>query len=464
MSVSVEDEATPQGTKSFGQILRTAVEYDCETARALRDNLPAIALGNFFVSVLLAAGLYNRGVDEWGLIWLVALWALTFARMFAGRYWGKFILEPDARGVRRWMAQYLVGTLAAGAIWGAAAYFFWNDRTDDFLVVALAGMVSGAVGTSLAYPPAFLAFAVPALAGLALPYLGADSLTAKLNAGMFAAFLVALSIVGVQLNRVFRLSIRLRTRNETLGSELNNARYEVGLAQDVLNNLSHELRTPLNAIGGFSQILASQLFGPLGDLRYTGYAKSIHDSSNHLISLVADIEDLSRLDMRKAEVEMSIVDLNDVIDKARRISVGRGDFEHAPIIAVLPENLPKVRSDPRRVTQILINLLTNACKFTPADGKITIRGGTDGDGSVRIAVEDTGIGMTEEEIPIALRRFGQVGRGHSRPRAGMGLGLPLVVVLADALGVEFDITSKAGVGTRAEIRFPAELMVRSEAD
>jgi signal transduction histidine kinase len=222
-----------------------------------------------------------------------------------------------------------------------------------------------------------------------------------------------------------------------------------------LATMSHELRTPLNAIIGFSEILGTALFGPLGDARYEGYATSIHESGRHLLGLINDILDFSKLDAGHLELEDHEIDLVELVRESLRMIEGQAIEAKVALIEQFDQDLPYLRADQRRVRQILLNLLSNAVKFTPPQGEIRVSLFRRGAG-IAVAIADTGIGIAAEDMPRALERFGQVDSTLARKYEGTGLGLPLSKRLAELHGATLDIESRVSVGTTITVIFPAE--------
>ncbi len=230
---------------------------------------------------------------------------------------------------------------------------------------------------------------------------------------------------------------------------------------EFLANMSHELRTPLNAIIGFSEILRHELMGPLGDPQYRGYAADIHDSGIHLLSVINDILDLSKIEAGKLDLMEEKVDVPRVIAASLRIVKERAEAAGLDIFAELADDLPRLRADARALKQIILNLLSNAIKFTPAGGRISVRAMVDDDGYFNLSVVDNGIGIAPQEIPKAMSPFGQVDSSLARAHEGTGLGLPLVKSLAEMHDGELAIESEIGAGTEVTIHFPPERVVRS---
>ncbi|WP_439814777.1 ATP-binding protein [Zavarzinia sp. CC-PAN008] len=223
-----------------------------------------------------------------------------------------------------------------------------------------------------------------------------------------------------------------------------------------LATMSHELRTPLNAVIGFADMLAQETFGPLGNARYVDYACSIRDSGQHLLALINDLLDFSKIDAGHLHVTDEEMDLPAIIGgilMLMRLQAAEGGINLAHDV---DPDLPLVRGDPRRVRQILLNLVSNAVKFTPSRGTITISAYAL-DGTVRIQVRDTGAGIAPEDIPRALERFGQVDRGTPDLRnKGTGLGLPLSKALMELHGGTLVLESRLGAGTCVTLTFPRE--------
>lgn len=225
-----------------------------------------------------------------------------------------------------------------------------------------------------------------------------------------------------------------------------------------LASMSHELRTPLNAIIGFSEIQMKEMFGPINE-RYRRYASDINHSGTHLLALINEILDMSKLEAGKAELIDEPVDLEVVIQDAVRSVEPQAMHSNIQLSTSIAADLPMLRADSRRMRQILINLLSNAVKFTPEGGKVRVSCGS-GHHGMALTIEDTGIGMAPAEIPKALEIFGQIDSKLSRKHEGTGLGLPLSQHLVNLHGGTLAIDSKPGFGTRVDILLPPERIIR----
>jgi len=229
---------------------------------------------------------------------------------------------------------------------------------------------------------------------------------------------------------------------------------------EFLANMSHELRTPLNAIIGFSEIIRDQLFGPVGQAQYVEYAGDIHDSGQLLLSLINDILDMSKIEAGKRELAESVMSVEDIVRSVSRLVLARAKTGKVRLTASVPSGFPFFRAEERAIKQVLTNLLTNAIKFTPEGGTVTLSAERAEDDSLVIKVQDTGIGMTPDEIPIALAPFGQIESALSRKNQGTGLGLPLTRALVELHGGTLTIESEVGKGTTVVLSFPKERLVK----
>jgi len=224
---------------------------------------------------------------------------------------------------------------------------------------------------------------------------------------------------------------------------------------DFLANMSHELRTPLNAVIGFSDLIKSEVMGPLGHEKYREYITDINSSGRHLLSIINDILDMSKIEAGHLELQESVIDLQEILSTCMRLVKPRADVLNINLVLDIADDVPRLFVDERLFRQSVLNLLSNAVKFTLDRGQIITRARLLSDNRVEIAVEDSGIGMTEPEVEIALRPFVQVDSRLTRKFEGTGLGLPLVKELTELHGGELNITSTPGTGTTARLIFPS---------
>jgi two-component system cell cycle sensor histidine kinase PleC len=229
---------------------------------------------------------------------------------------------------------------------------------------------------------------------------------------------------------------------------------------EFLANMSHELRTPLNAINGFSEIMVHEMFGPLGDRRYKEYAQDILSSGQHLLALINDILDMSKIEAGKMSLSLDWMAIDDVVGDVARLMRNRADAANLVLATSVPPGLPEIEADYRAVKQILLNLISNAIKFTPAGGRIDVKvwslGEETSDHRLQISVCDTGIGIAQEDIGRLAKPFEQIETQHAKAQAGSGLGLALTKSLVELHGGVFELESEPGLGTTVSFTLPVK--------
>jgi len=231
---------------------------------------------------------------------------------------------------------------------------------------------------------------------------------------------------------------------------------------EFLANMSHELRTPLNAVIGFSEAMKAEIFGPLGDRRYESYLSDIHESGVHLLNLINDVLDLSKIEAGKFDILETELDVQNLAQTTMSMFVLAAKHKFLELRLNIADDAPNLLGDERMVKQMLANLVGNAIKFTPAGGEIEIGFKPDSTGALRLEVRDSGIGIPTDSIPKALERFGQLDSGLNRQYEGSGLGLTLVKSFAELHGATLVIDSEVNSGTTARLQFPLERSVYRE--
>ncbi|WP_085907566.1 sensor histidine kinase [Kiloniella majae] len=257
--------------------------------------------------------------------------------------------------------------------------------------------------------------------------------------------------------RTAELQAELQTRINT-EEQLRNAVSKEQLASrsknEFLANMSHELRTPLNCIIGFSELLKNESFGPLGQERYKDYCADINNAGVHLLEVLNDILDVSKLESGDMDLLETEVDLSAVIESSVVMLANRADSQNISLITEIPKDLPYLYADARRVKQVLINLLSNAVKFSREQGEVVITASVAKQGNICLTVADKGIGISNEDLAKVMDPFHQVSEALTRNHEGTGLGLHIVSSLVELHGGHVVIESELGVGTSVCVYFP----------
>ncbi|UTW54874.1 ATP-binding protein [Kordiimonas sp. SCSIO 12610] len=225
---------------------------------------------------------------------------------------------------------------------------------------------------------------------------------------------------------------------------------------EFLASMSHELRTPLNAILGFSEMFKKEIYGPLGSEKYSEYSDHIYESGSHLLSIINDILDLSKVEAGKLSLAEEEVFIADIVEDAVNLITDKVDEKNIHLSLEQDNQIEYLYCDPRITKQILLNLLSNAVKFTPQNGLIIVSSTLSLQNNICISVKDNGIGMSDADLERALQPFGQAGNAFTRQNQGTGLGLPLVEQLIEQHGGSMQIKSEPGKGTEVTLCFPAE--------
>jgi signal transduction histidine kinase len=252
--------------------------------------------------------------------------------------------------------------------------------------------------------------------------------------------------------------VALENTSRDLRVALAGASAAIQAKSQFLASMSHELRTPLNAIIGFSEVIQMETFGPIGNAQYKEYAGDICNSGMHLLSVINDILDLSRLDAVQCDLAEEEFVLHDIVREAIKMVAVQAKVGGIDLLDEVGDNLPCVLADKRRLKQVLINLLANAVKFTPPGGRVRISAQRT-DAGIFISIADTGIGIAEEDISKAFEYFGQVDSTLSRRYEGTGLGLPLAKKLMELHGGSLMLESAVKIGTTVTVMLPASRII-----
>jgi two-component system, cell cycle sensor histidine kinase PleC len=435
-------------------------ELRAEVVRGLFVQAPGILVVEMAVAVLIAA-IFWRSVPAQTLVaWSALLVAASIVRwVHCRRYFERTRTADEARA---WGRTFALGTLLSGVLWGIGTVVLFAP-TDAVLMIVLVFLVTGLSAAALtgytAFLPAFYGFVLPAVVpfGLRLAFDGSPAhlFTATLLAVWISAFVyLAHALHAHTIDRVLLL-----LGNARMADSLRKARDSADDANRAktrfLANMSHELRTPLNAIIGFSDIMRSEIFGPVGAPKYKQYVSDINRSGSHLLQLINDILDVAKIEVGAQALNESVIDLAGTLKQCGQLVEPQARNAGVSLTVDASGRLPALCADPTRIRQIVLNLLSNAIKFTPAGGKVWLSAMLEPGGHLLLQVRDTGIGMKPEDVPRALQPFVQLDQAP-RGDPGTGLGLALVKTLVEAHGGTLAIESEPGKGTTVSVRLPQE--------
>ena len=405
------------------------------------------------------------------LVWL-ALLSSGFA--LTRRFVGRFLELPEAAiDVMAWRSKFILAETTQGLLWSllVTALIDQHDpgaQTFVLFVLLLVAAMTAMVAASL--PLAVYGGLIPLTCALVLLMMtkeGFDSLPLTIMAAGAQIYFIVLAR---RLHSTSVDTLSLSMEKEALIAELEQAKSnsdearrrseEANLAKSrFLATMSHELRTPLNAILGFSEVLKSELFGTHVVPAYKEYANDIHSSGQHLLMLINEILDLSRVEAGRYDLKEEPVLLAHMVEDCRHLLSLRARNRGLTVTESIEPALPRIWADERAVRQVVLNLLSNAIKFTPQGGTIGITVGWTAAGGQYFSIRDTGPGIPPEEIPIIMSSFGRGSLAQKNAEEGTGLGLPIVKGLVELHGGRFSIKSEPRVGTEVTVVFPPERVI-----
>lgn len=379
----------------------------------------------------------------------IAFSALQFRAWLRNRH------KPRPTRVRPGLERKIIlGAVAGGSYWGLLAIVAMPGAGNAemvLLALAIGAMgVGGAIALALT-PLAAACYLLLAFVPLiVMAYVRYGDMPFEM-AVLTLLFFIFIGLVITRMQRTFIRAIASAVENRSLAQE---ARAADAAKTQFIANMSHELRTPLNAIIGYSEMMKMEMFGPLGEKRYRSYSGYIHDSGGHLLAIVNDMIDISRIEAGQLQLQPEAVDAPGLLRECMDLFAQRAEF--AGIALRLGRVDPvSLTVDRRAIRQVLFNLLSNAIKFTLGGGEVVVECVATTDGRATLSVSDTGIGMTEKEVTVALTRFGKVASAMVTNAGGAGLGLTLSQQLLELHGGRLAISSRPGKGTRVEARLPA---------
>ncbi len=389
----------------------------------------------------------------------------------------QFLELPMADVVARsWRLRFILLDLFYGLAWmfvlihpvGADE----SSGTFMLFVMLLVVAVSSMLASSL--PIAVFAATFPVTAAIALDFVLQGSLRSYILAVMAVTAQAYFAVLAYRLYSTTLATLQARAEKDALIGELEQAKSISDEARQraeaanisksrFLAQMSHELRTPLNAILGFSEVMKSEVFGEHAVPAYKEYSADIHNSGVHLLGLINEILDLSRIEAGRYELNEESISLVAIVEDCHHLLKLRAANRGIVIHEMFEADMPRLWADERAVRQICLNLLSNAIKFTPQGGEIWLKVGWTASGGQYMSVKDTGPGIPEEEIPIVLASFGQGSNSIKSAEQGAGLGLPIAKSLVDLHGGTFVLKSKLRIGTEVVVTFPPERVVAAMA-
>ena len=387
-------------------------------------------------------------------------------------------LEAEDVIVDYWAPRFETMALAFSITMTSILFVLWvpgDPVYQNYVISSIAISFAPIILVTVCYLPIAYRTIYPMLCGLVLRFISFGDLRHFIFAATIIIFGIFLHRLIGNINGAMSRSINLQSDKNALIEQLFRAKRESDAARaraeeanraksHFLANMSHELRTPLNAIIGFSEVMMREIFGGHSKPIYKEYSSDINSSGQHLLGLINDILDLSRIEAGRFEISEEEIDLWSVAEEARHLLDIRAKAQGVEVVYDFEENLPSLYADARAMRQIWINLLTNAIKFSPNGGTITLMARREPNGNLRFGVHDQGTGISETEIDRVTEVFTQGAAGIAQPGKGSGLGLSIVKGLLHVHNARFEIHSKLGEGTQAEAIIPEQRLLTAAKD
>lgn len=426
--------------------------------------------------IIAAAFALTQACAEWidwntRTAWWLAVAATCLGLNLAGRWLEQQPVDTlaEVRTRASWQTSFGIAFLF---VWCSMSVWLWApDAQIDHMLLALllAASLAGAVSLGAAHPAGVVGVIVVHAVFIVIPLaLSRYSLDHTL-AGLAVAFVALMSAQAVAIHSSIRRMLTLEHERCHLVESLRLAKQESDSERaravaasrtksQFLSNMNHELRTPMNAILGFSELIMQKAFGGAID-KYAEYAEIIHQSGRNLLRLIDDMLDLAKIEGGKLGLRESEVDIARLLTDICAENETKASAAHLSLVRKVSPNLPNLNADERALTQILSNLISNALKFTPAGGCVTLFAHMDEDGRLAFGVDDTGIGIADEDHVQAFERFGGGRHDVTSADKGTGLGLAIVKGFAEAHDGEVRLESALGAGTRVIVLMPVERLV-----
>jgi two-component system cell cycle sensor histidine kinase PleC len=448
--------------------------FDYELLRQFAQNRLSASLAVVLLAAMIGvlsglwAGALVAAVWTCGVL-LIHMVTVLMCRKFLGGWQGSAKLKG-------WRARFVLMDFVFGLAWMLNVSFIVRSAggpsTPMLFVMLLIVAVESMLASSM--PVAMLAATIPVTLAVAVDFTLDGGLTNYILAALALTAQGYFTMLAHRLYSTTLATIEARAEKDALIGELEQAKAKSDEARRhaeaaniaksrFLAQMSHELRTPLNAILGFSEVMKSEVFGPHAVPTYKEYAADIHNSGVHLLNLINEILDLSRIEAGRYELNEEAVSLPQIVEDCHHLLKLRARNRGITIHEIFEPELPRLWGDERAVRQICLNLLSNAIKFTPQGGEVWLKVGWTASGGQYLTVKDTGSGIAEEEIPIVLASFGQGSNAIKSAEQGTGLGLPIAKSLVDLHGGTFTLRSKLREGTEVIVTFPPERVMAALA-
>ena len=445
---------------------RPAFDYELALTFAQNRISAAYAVPLLIAIVAAAALLWIRPLTV--VAWAALVLAMHLAMLvLCRRYVGT---APAEVPIKTWLRRFVVAEFLTGVAWAlvlvlAPAHSGSASGIEIFQFATMLVVISVVTSLASTVPTAAVAGTIPVTLTLVAMFLGRGELllvalsVMALGAQVFFLILASrlysatLSMLGYRAEKDLLIA-ELET-SKSISDEARRRAEEANLAKSrFLATMSHELRTPLNAILGFSEIMKNEVLGPMGQANYKEYVGDIHTSGQHLLNLINEILDLSRIEAGRYELHEEPVNLAHIAEDCVNLLQLKARAKDITITQSFARGLPRLWVDDRAVRQITLNLLSNAIKFTPTGGEIAVGVSATEEGGQYLSVRDNGPGIPPEEIPIVMSSFGQGSIAHKNAERGAGLGLPIVQALMTTHDGTFELKSKLREGTEAICTFP----------
>jgi two-component system cell cycle sensor histidine kinase PleC len=402
------------------------------------------------------------------VIWMSIVMAAMALMLILSR---KFLAEqPDDSTLNSWRRKFILAEMIHGATWALIVnVLLASDLPSARVFVLFVLLMIAAVTAMLSatVPAAVYAGLIPVAAAIIGFYRPSSQIESMTMIAMGASAQLFFIFLAYRLYSSAVATIESRAEKDALFAQLEEAKAnsdearrraeEANLAKSrFLATMSHELRTPLNAILGFSEVMKNEVFGPHTAPTYKEYSDDIHGSGQHLLNLINEILDLSRIEAGRYELNEEAINLSHIVDDCKHMLNLRARARGQTVKEAIEPGLPRLWADERGVRQVVLNLLSNAIKFTPQGGEIEIKVGWTASGGQYVSIKDNGPGIPEEEIPIVLSSFGRGSLAIKTAEQGSGLGLPIVKGLVEIHGGTFKLKSKLREGTEVIVTFPPE--------